>query len=99
MLLDEGFDVERLPRPGRERDQITGDRVAVHRQSRDAAHRALGLMDRDVVARAAEPASDAEVAPVGRQARVYAQAVVLGADTEDPLADGHEVPRGGATQP
>src|ERR1035437_9049226 len=97
--LDESLDFERSPRFDRERNQVAIDGTTIQGEPGHATGCALGLMNGDVERGASEPASHFEVAPVRGQDRVYAKAVVLGPDAEDPLADGHKVPCGGAAQP
>src|SRR5450759_3738956 len=74
------------------RDQVALDILAVDDALRHTFADALRLAHTDPGGRPAELASGFEPLPLLRQTGIDAQTVVLGADAQDPLAGGDEVP-------
>ena len=76
--------------------QLVGDFDAIHDNTPDALHDAFGILHFNVKCLAPEHAGDLETLPFSRNARIDAQAVVIGADAKNPLRDGEISPGGRA---
>src|SRR5512146_2814006 len=96
-LLNNCFDLYFTCSLSGNRDQRAADRLAIHGQADGAAR--PGPADGNLVGHAAVLAGGTEAFPAAGDHRLHAQPIQLGADAEDPLADGHVVPGARAGEP
>ena len=81
------------------RDQVARDNLSIDSHFDHALADLHWIMDNDVEFTTSKYASRRESAPGGWDAGVDAQAIIFGADAEDPLGDGNIVPGCRAGQP